>query len=136
MTLTDLITRLENAQGPDELLDGEISDAFGIDRRECCGSGVDVFRGYDEPPDQECCGNPIETRPLPYTGSLDAAMQLVKPGTLWSVGRMKEDPFACIIVPQPDGRYVGGYFQAHAKTPAIALTIACLKAIAADKERA
>lgn len=75
---TDLIARLEEATEPSVELDEAISDAFGIDRRECCGSGVQHHP--EEPP--ECCGNPILTKPLPYTSSLDAAASLVPEG--WS----------------------------------------------------
>ena len=63
-----------------------------------------------------------------YSSSLDAAMSLVDPRALWAVGSMEEGPFARLCWPMPDGGFTGGYVEAHAATPALALCAASLRA--------
>ena len=63
-----------------------------------------------------------------YTLSIDAALTLVPEGGLWSVCDMEEGPFAQVIRPIPGGGFVGGLTQGRAATPALALSIAALRA--------
>jgi hypothetical protein len=44
--------------------------------------------------------------------------------TLWCVGDMEEGPFARLVLPQPNGGYVGGYVEGHGDTPAEAIASA------------
>lgn len=66
-----------------------------------------------------------------YTHSLDAALSLLAKGTLWAVIDMEDGPIARLCWPNPDGGFVGGYHEAYAATPALALCLAALKARAA-----
>lgn len=66
-----------------------------------------------------------------YTASLDAAMTLVDSRAMWAHGSMEEGPFARLCWPMPNGGYVGGYFEAKAKTVPLAICAAALRARAA-----
>jgi hypothetical protein len=65
---------------------------------------------------------------LDLEAHLNAAMMLLEPHTLWAVGSMEEGPFARLVMPQADGGYVGGYVEAYAPTPALALCAAIARA--------
>lgn len=68
-------------------------------------------------------------REIPHTTrSLDAAMALVPPRSLWSVCDMEEGPFAQIVKPKQSGGYEGGLTMGRAANPALALCIAALRA--------
>jgi hypothetical protein len=101
-TLADLIARLEAATGPAFVLDEAIM----------------LWRYAD-------AGLPQSANPLSYTASIDDAMTLVPEGWHavinarpdWPTVELHEFPLPCRIVP-----------LLHARTPALALCIAALKA--------
>ena len=98
--MTDLIARLEAAEGPDPRLDREIAVIQG---------------GYKE------VGWPA------YTTSMDAALTLVPEGHTYSfIHRIGEYPEASVAA-QPDAGFWSAVV-ATAATPALALCIAALKA--------
>jgi hypothetical protein len=120
-----LIERLEKASGPDREVDAAIMYAE-IER----GAGMTVARIPEL----------TETASY-YTSSIDAALTLVPEG--WPIDQLSwwprvpqnyEDQRVCrvkIIALRPDGFADKECFHAVAKSPAIALCIAALKARAA-----
>jgi hypothetical protein len=58
---------------------------------------------------------------------LDAARELLVPHTLWAVGSMEEGPFARLCWPMPDGSYLGGYVEGHARGAALSMCAAALR---------
>lgn len=111
---SDIISRLEKLSGADQLIDGAIADALGIDRLECCGC-PNVCNGPD--PYEECCGNPVELAPAPYTASLDAALTLVPEGAGVALDRASamgdgSHPWRC---------YVGGALPTDTVSIAVVL---------------
>jgi hypothetical protein len=116
--LIELAARCEAAEGPDRELDALISVA--VD--DGCG-----IRWHDLWFFTFATGN---SPPL-YTASLDAALTLLPPGSLWAGGSMEEGPFARLLWPRADGTYVGNYLEITATTPALALCAAALRAKAA-----
>lgn len=133
--LTRLIEELEKATGPSMELDEKIAGILGIDRSECCGS----FIQYDPEELPECCGKPIVGMPKQYTSSLDAAVSLMPEGwrTVHAEEYLVRGNWGWTLKsndPAHGGRIDGGSFAAGmAKTPAIALCIAALKARAEVK---
>ena len=106
-TLTDLITRLEQATGPDK----EIDYAIG---RYLWDRGIDPWKCFSY--------GGIENPALPFTGSVDVALTLVRGKVPW------------VVIHLRDGRgcaEVESSWQYDGATPAIALCIAALKAMEA-----
>lgn len=101
--MTDLITRLESADGPSRELDAEIAVVCGID----------IGRSK---------GDPNDHRLPAYTASIDAALTLVPEGRhteieIWTDGRGRAE-----------FNGVGTTCGAWGRTPALALAAAALKA--------
>lgn len=97
--LNSLADRIEKASGPDREIDRAIQIAVGR------------------------AGWPM-VKPEPYTASLDAAMTLAE-GMVFSLHDCgSEAPYAYIT-----NERGGVAFSAFAKTPALALTSACLRAL-------
>jgi hypothetical protein len=69
---------------------------------------------------------------------VDAARELLAPHMLWAIGSMEEGPFARLCWPMPDGSYLGGYVEGHARGVALSLCAAALRgrAIAMETRRA
>ncbi len=133
--LTEIISKLEKATGPDRELDGQIALAIGwtfvalAEQRERKAwwrePGAEWFSRREKPPH--------------FTGSIDSALTLVPEGKYWEVA------FG-LPTPTIKTRYWGQVYGdqdaydlahpiCHGATPAIALCIASLKAIAALRSR-
>lgn len=130
-----LIARLEAASGPDRGLDGLIArDALGwLPYFDLDGDDLldwPEIGGHWHKPGNPCDGRHSVTNehadPPAYTASLDAAMSLRKPGTLWAIGSMEEGPFCRLCVPKDGGGF--DYVEASAATIEAAALIAILKA--------
>lgn len=125
----DLISRLEAAENGSRELDQEIALALGY-----------TIKGIGYLNERTCFapdGGEIGRIPV-YTGSLDAVLKLVPEGWTWSVlfRPMVDNPPYRGSVADGHFGYVMGMEKAHAtavaKTPALALCIAALKAKAAQ----
>lgn len=134
-----LIARLEAATGPDPHLDAEIEaalrggePAYRSASRHQFGPSVVLNHGTGNPWDG------WESAPS-FTGSLDAALTLVPEGWFWRVGRTTLfQAWAGVYRTHPDnGERDRNEFYWHRdhggppSTPALALCIAALKALAA-----
>ncbi len=110
---TDLIARLEAAEGPDRGLDAEIARLKGYEVHDKLWVRVTSYDGHEKG----------ALSPLPhYTASIDAALTLVPEGWGWSFGQTPTDEgveYHAQVNWEPI--VAGG-------TPAIALCIAALKA--------
>lgn len=106
--LTTLATECEGAEGPSRELDLEIARAVGLCRTPEEGS-TQVHFGQWWPH---------------YTASLDAAMTLVPEGCKWQVSTEEPGPWAWVGEPGSDVPAI------MCATPALALTAACLRAMA------
>lgn len=122
--LTEIISKLEKATGPSRYLDAEIAAAVGLDTGMFIWDGQRNFVGVQ---------NNI-TVPH-YTSSIDSALMLVPEGKYWEVAFGLPTP---TIKTRYWGQVYGdedAYDLAHpicpGATPAIALCVASLKAIAA-----
>jgi hypothetical protein len=105
-TLKELVERVAKAEGRDWSLDRAINDALGIDNRYHEHAG--------------------------YTGSIDAALALcerVLPGWSWMARWVRPDAGGPISVAYVDN--AERHHNATAKTPALALLAAMLRALAA-----
>lgn len=137
-SLSDLIERLEKATGPDRELDAEIQEAVvGLEMYESIAErgGERCIRYYPSPPGPTY-------RALPrYTSSIDAAMTLVPEGMVCgfsgptgkSSGVGHEGMFFGTCGSVPDD---GFHIAVIATSPALALCIAALKALAATRDGA
>jgi hypothetical protein len=67
-----------------------------------------------------------------YTASIDSALALLPPHTLWAVANMEDGPIARVVRPMPNGGYTGGYLEAAGRTPPLALACAALQVLAAQ----
>lgn len=139
--LTDILARLEKAEGPDRELDGLIYGHFeGLKRNDgTFHLDIDGERFQFEHPTLRHPAGPAALYVHGYnvgefTASLDAALALVErclPGAYWRAERLAPaltfdgEPFwaSCGLA--------GAQEAAHAKTPAIALLIALVKALIA-----
>lgn len=138
--LSDLIARVEGAEGPALVLDGEIwCVANGYEFVKWDGSGC-VYREVRGAGIRHADASTVR----PYTASLDAAVALagrVLPG--WTYG-MEMFPSDEIFNPSGAQAFVSkdrsvldaGYGHGEAKTPAIALVLAILRAVQAQREAA
>lgn len=107
--MLELASRVEAASGPDRELDAEIGRFFAAD-----------FLGYV--PDEPATGC------AKFTASLDAAMLMVPPKRGWRVSyQTKYNPKCYATV---------GKIGVYAATPALALTAACLRALASQVDHA
>lgn len=124
IALLALAERCEAATGPDRHIDSDIAATLGLNPGWAGprGSGLNhatwsTGRDYWDAPR--------------FTASIDAGKKLLAPGTLWAVGSMEDGPFARLCWPQPNGGFVGGYFEARASTAELALCAAASRARAA-----
>lgn len=117
-SLSDLIARLEKAQGPDDALDFEIAMACNIDIRRCCGQGRPVSSDGITITGEECCDDPSWV-PDQYTASLEAALEYIVPPKAGINLQGNGDVWYAVVA---------GQYSKACKTPALALCIAALKA--------
>jgi hypothetical protein len=126
--LLDLATRVEAATGTDRALDAEIAVAMQIGVRGLLADDHETLRltrksdGCAPGTYWFCCRSGMSLRTAEaYTASLDGAVALVPEGWGWEVRGIG---YAHLISPRrsPDDVY------AHAASPALALTAACLRA--------
>lgn len=115
--MSDLITRLEAAEGPDRELDAEIFLQIDPDATDN-GDGTFDSPYFDQ----------SHHHPRKYTASIDAALTLVPEGWIWQLSPTYAEVFELV-----DSTGFGG-FCADAPTPANALCIAALKAREASNE--
>jgi hypothetical protein len=120
MTLLELATRCETAEGPDRALDAEIA----------------LTQGWTAHAGDNWIGPLGQICVSPWTGSIDAALSLVPEGWAWSVVYERERELSGKPPFFADARngYRSSYDQAPmawAATPALALCAAALKARAA-----
>lgn len=130
--LADLLARVEKAEGPDRELDGALWLAL-----ECRPNHGQVFdpeyapylhvdpRGKEHPA--------IKEDAPPYTASLDAALALVErvlPGWDWVLSSVDGHRASAEVTP-PDWPVEALHYKT-AKTPALALLAAMLKALEAQ----
>lgn len=127
--LEALAARVEALRGPDPTVDELILLATGwtLERAEGLGERATWINPQGERTTRrqgDGWFNP--------TASIDAAMALVPEGCVWTVGdwRANGGPPAASVWPPEDERPEDYRGIAHAATPALALTAACLRAIA------
>lgn len=136
--LIALAERCEHTADPDRELDAEI--AVAVDGGEIvwltANGTMEAYPARKHPSANHVGG--FGKAPVPtYTASLDAAMTLVPEGASWLASRgMDEDRtgFASITVANDDPAIEPEDFDAFAATPALALTAACLRALATRLE--
>ena len=125
--MIDLAKRIEELEGPDREVDAEIALAV-----------FDWCKPHK--PDPEGPKFPLENKfgspffPRFFTGNLTDAKSLVDSRALWVVGSMEDGPFARLVWPQKDGGFSGGYIEAAAATPALALCAAAIRARESEGE--
>ncbi len=111
-TLNELALRCETASGPDEQLDQEIANLLWQDQSEA--DPRNVFDCYQ-----------------PYSAALDAAVTLLPEGSYsWAAGDCGEDDGPWATVTFHEGRCPD--FAVSAATVPLALTAACLRALASQ----
>ena len=133
-SLEALEARIAAATGPDREIDAELFDALGIPVREFDPGDGDVSQ-WREWPDGTKVAN---TR---LTASIDAIVALITrklPGLGWIArtgiiggdGRGKDEPYAALLSSQ------GGeaLYSSYAPTPALALSLAFVRAMRAKEE--
>lgn len=134
--LLALADRCEQARGPERELDARIWCALNgkryIDHRAVCTAysqeTSETQVDFTEPPRRTRYVSDSHRIPhaKPWTASLDAAMTLVPEGLAWElVYRARLSNFSASVKTE------GAYYMCPAATPALALTAACLRAIAA-----
>ena len=125
--LDALIARVEGATGPDSAIDGEIA--------KLCGWTFERMHNRDAKPYWRKPGVTewFMRSELPnYSGSLDAALDLVKaklPGWYWKIN---SDGYAILLL--DDDGIEFPVVEAFGATPALALLSAFLKALKAESE--
>tara|TARA_Y100000310_G_C20602926_1_gene774004 strand:+ start:231 stop:599 length:369 start_codon:yes stop_codon:yes gene_type:complete len=122
MTHNELAQRIETAEGPDRALDAEIAAAV----------GWRVLYDKSDPNDAEPYYQPVpemswQTVPR-YTGSLDAAMQLVPAGHNWAIDTGHKNGISAWCF---DG-HLWNTDASVAATPALALCAAAIRARSAS----
>jgi hypothetical protein len=115
MTRSELIAALGSASGPSRELDAEIAKLVGAPHGPYEHVTVET-RSI------EYC----EEQAPAYTGSMDAAMTLVPSTWQWHCGTCNEDDMPWATLTDTD-TWVD--YGAEAATPALALCIACIKAL-------
>lgn len=135
--IAELIAKLETLSGPDRETDGLIFKAVTEpgDHWHQFDVGDDIGEQslspvwYRRDPDDESA---YEAPPF-YTESIDAALTLVPEGREWRVDRRHSKGMhpAYASIWASGARDIDFHANAHAKTPAIAICIASLRAIAA-----
>lgn len=120
MTLSDLITRVESATGPDREIDAAVAEVVLGWRPYQVADFISSTAWFAKD------GERTVEVPL-YTASIDAVEALIR----------REMPAFSIVVsgPRSDGRFWGevGRGYAEAATPALALLLAFLRAVEARK---
>src|SRR3990167_10374686 len=134
MNKAELIKRLEEASGPPQALDRQIAREIGWHRVEPRHGGgkhggwiaPEDFLGVEssgKPRLDSLHGTTIHRDPPHYTSSIDAAMTLVPEGWAYHIHCIPWDRMNASVSNGEDKA-----FGANAKTPALALCIAALKA--------
>ena len=140
--MTDLLSRLQEAEGGSRELDGDIAELVqpeGLRKQQaaCLNTLKRAQRrkGYTEPD----LGEWYRTNPTseswkapPYTTSADAALQLMPEGKWWVLNSGVQTGQALALVGGSKGW--GDKAEANASTPALALCAACIKAMEAENE--
>lgn len=122
--LQPLIHRLEEAEGPDRRIDADLWDTLElVDERHC-----EMWCKQDGRTDLTRERFVLTWAPR-YTESLDAAVSLVPEGRTWMVSVGLERSGASLSVP-----YDIDAMSSACATPALALCIAALRAIQAQRE--
>jgi hypothetical protein len=143
--IIDLAKRVEALTGPDREVDGGIAAALKIGNN--LPDWAARWDGEWKPTIQgavvlmQADGNPgPHFSSLPYTASLDAAMQLVPMGcihmvrTLWHDDKTAGNATVSRYKQEGNGIFWQDNYAATAATPALALTAAALRAIAEGME--
>ncbi len=116
MTIPALITRLEALTGPDRDIDADIQRALGLEPSDMDFETWQAVRAFART----------------FTSSIDDALTLLPEGWTWGVGS-SNDPGpmygSFIRGPEDQKRPEGQCAAGSGNTPAIALTIACLRAM-------
>lgn len=122
--LLDLAARCEAASGADRELDVRVSLA--LSGTPYAESDVADILNYRDEPTGYGKYRPADEYVPTYTSSLDAAMKLVPEKLTWHAGRHVHAGWcnAYIVVPQHRDQHI----YVKAKTPALALTAAALRA--------
>jgi hypothetical protein len=131
--MTDLIERVEKASGPDRELDvlvGAEVNLFADNRYLCLRKTLEICGMAQTLEMAESHQNILRTELPRYTASIDAALTLLPHGYASAVGTMafkncNKKPWATYWTPQ------GVPHSVEAETPALAVTLAALKARAA-----
>jgi len=140
----ELIARLERAQAGSRELDCLIAREAGWHRVEPRFKAAGKHGGWIAPQDfmgthssgepilDSLHGTTIHRDPPAFTTSIDAALSFLPAGTLWFLSAM-DLPYAKVMLPQPDGTYVGAReSDGHAYVAPIALIVAAMNAGAAN----
>jgi hypothetical protein len=150
MTLNDLILRCEEADGADRELDARIHcEVRGWKFTQEGNDFVAIVPGIIKTIENRLWIGQLDPTQIPrvytsrtdalspcYTASLDAAMSLVPDSMEWRVEKRcsKGMRGAYASLWSVGARDVDFHANGHGKTPALALTAASLRAIAANKE--
>lgn len=133
--MNNLIDKLERADGPDRELDAEIAVATKLGCRPNLSDDLEYLslpNKHDRGPGVTAgnywfhCRSGMSLRSAPaYTASIDAAMTLLPDGAEWTLSVVAYEP--CLVtISSGDDRKDATH--ALAKTPAIAIVLAALRA--------
>jgi hypothetical protein len=128
--LTDLLARLEAAEGPGIVLETQIAIALRDGAEGYPNFPLGSFRDGFVQANMGRHGWSVGWRVPPYTASLDAALALVErvlPGWGWAMSSSAAGPFGVVFLPGERMR------EATHKTPALALLCALVKALIAKE---
>ena len=120
MTRAELIKALESLEGPSKELDAAIVRTLGHATAQAPNADHFVYRRYDD-------AGYNWNRVPPYTSSIDSALTLVPEGAHYGLRAPANGDLCVAWVRHPPHHPVW-----RAKTPAIALCIACLRAGGAE----
>lgn len=130
--IDELIARLEKATGPDRELDIAILYAVDIGRWKYCENKtaelIAECRSKGLTGRDDACRRSAFFDTPKYTASLDAAMQLVPEGWFWFLGHLDQTDRRFVATVQERAVVGDPSFNGFSLAPAIALTIAALKA--------
>lgn len=122
MTIPALITRLEALTGPDRDIDADIQRALGLEPSDMDFEGLPSSITWQA----------VRAFARTFTSSIDDALTLVPEGLEWHVAgpnkRHGNGQAWAGVFGEP---FVGSENDSFAANPAIALTIACLRAMEA-----
>ena len=122
--MTELIDRLEAAEGGSRELDAEIFRAIGGTVKDVTEAGGHKHKRWID-----ADGVRWQSDATLFSLSLDAALQLVPAGCAWRVSQRLDNRKPDAVIQRRDGK--GGFDvweETEAATPALALCAACLRA--------